>query len=47
VRNTLESLVAKGRIQRYKQNRSVMYTVVEGNHAQAQAAAQAESAGAA
>ncbi|MER6627982.1 hypothetical protein ABT301_07065 [Streptomyces sp. NPDC000987] len=29
VRNTLEALVAKGRIQRHKQNRSVMYTVVE------------------
>lgn len=29
VRNTLESLVAKGRIQRHKQQRSVMYTVVE------------------
>ncbi|GGV82468.1 MULTISPECIES: hypothetical protein [Streptomyces] len=47
VRNTLESLVAKGRIQRYKQNRSVMYTVVEGTNAQAQAAAEAGSAGAA
>ncbi|MEU5098717.1 hypothetical protein [Streptomyces sp. NPDC020996] len=31
VRNTLEALVAKGRIQRHKQNRSVMYTVVESN----------------
>ncbi|MFF3606852.1 hypothetical protein [Streptomyces sp. NPDC002463] len=29
VRNTLESLVAKGRIERHKQQRSVMYTVVE------------------
>jgi len=29
VRNTLESLVAKGRIQRHKQDRSVMYTLVE------------------
>nr|WP_202538084.1 hypothetical protein [Streptomyces sp. SID8379] len=29
VRNTLESLVAKGRIQRHKQQRSVMYTVVK------------------
>ncbi|WP_326793686.1 hypothetical protein OHA79_48555 (plasmid) [Streptomyces sp. NBC_00841] len=29
VRNTLESLVAKGRIQRHKQQRSVMYTLVE------------------
>ncbi|MFJ2766832.1 hypothetical protein [Streptomyces sp. NPDC087300] len=29
VRNTLESLVAKGRIQRHKQQRSVMYTVVQ------------------
>ncbi|MFJ5036256.1 hypothetical protein ACIQB5_51970 [Streptomyces sp. NPDC088560] len=28
VRNTLESLVAKGRIQRHKQQRSVMYTLV-------------------
>lgn len=28
VRNTLEALVAKGRIQRHKQGRSVMYTVV-------------------
>jgi hypothetical protein len=28
VRNTLESLVAKGRIRRHKQQRSVMYTVV-------------------
>ncbi|MFJ4622346.1 hypothetical protein [Streptomyces sp. NPDC088812] len=27
VRNTLESLVAKGRIQRHKQQRSVMYTL--------------------
>ncbi|AWW43290.1 MULTISPECIES: hypothetical protein [Streptomyces] len=29
VRNTLESLVAKGRIRRHKQDRSVMYTLVE------------------
>ncbi|WP_353940348.1 hypothetical protein ABII15_01260 [Streptomyces sp. HUAS MG91] len=29
VRNTLESLVAKGRIQRHKQQRSVMYTSTE------------------
>ncbi|MEU3354402.1 BlaI/MecI/CopY family transcriptional regulator [Streptomyces sp. NPDC037389] len=29
VRNTLESLVAKGRVQRHKQQRSVMYTLVE------------------
>ncbi|WP_206309412.1 hypothetical protein [Streptomyces sp. A0642] len=29
VRNTLESLVAKGRIQRHKQQRTVMYTLVE------------------
>lgn len=29
VRNTLESLVAKGRIQRHKQQRSVTYTLVE------------------
>ncbi|MGV9454455.1 hypothetical protein [Streptomyces sp. NPDC003635] len=29
VRNTLESLVAKGRIERHKQDRSVMYTLVE------------------
>ncbi|MFI7143136.1 hypothetical protein ACIBQ5_37250 [Streptomyces massasporeus] len=29
VRNTLESLVAKGCIERYKQNRTVMYTVIE------------------
>ncbi|GHE60375.1 hypothetical protein GCM10018785_31850 [Streptomyces longispororuber] len=28
VRNTLESLVAKGRIQRHKQRRSVLYTLV-------------------
>lgn len=30
VRNTLESLVAKGRIRRHKQQRSVMYTLVAG-----------------
>lgn len=29
VRNTLESLVAKGRIRRHKQKRSVMYSLVE------------------
>ncbi|MEV0175525.1 hypothetical protein AB0I00_30985 [Streptomyces sp. NPDC050803] len=29
VRNTLESLVAKGRIRRHKQKRSVMYTLVK------------------
>ncbi|MEU1268538.1 hypothetical protein [Streptomyces sp. NPDC005799] len=29
VRNTLESLVAKGRIQRHKQQRTVMYTLVK------------------
>jgi hypothetical protein len=29
VRNTLESLVAKGRIERHKQDRSVMYTLVK------------------
>jgi hypothetical protein len=28
VRNTLESLVAKGNLQRHKQQRSVMYTVI-------------------
>ncbi|MFF0478443.1 hypothetical protein [Streptomyces sp. NPDC004284] len=33
VRNTLESLVAKGRIERHKQQRSVMYTVVESDSA--------------
>ncbi|MFJ4715964.1 hypothetical protein [Streptomyces sp. NPDC088785] len=33
VRNTLESLVAKGRIQRHKQQRSVMYTFPESNSA--------------
>ncbi|MET9496292.1 hypothetical protein [Streptomyces sp. NPDC006552] len=30
VRNTLESLVAKGKIRRHKQDRSVMYTLVAG-----------------
>ncbi|WP_031010147.1 hypothetical protein [Streptomyces sp. NRRL F-5727] len=30
VRNTLESLVAKGRLRRHKEQRSVMYTVVDG-----------------
>ncbi|MFF7994498.1 hypothetical protein ACFZDG_32545 [Kitasatospora xanthocidica] len=29
VRNTLESLVAKGRVRRHKQERSVLYTLVE------------------
>ncbi|MFF5499840.1 hypothetical protein [Streptomyces aquilus] len=29
VRNTLESLVAKGRIRRHKQQRSVMYTLIK------------------
>ena len=29
VRNTLESLVAKGRIRRHKEQRSIMYTLVE------------------
>ncbi|MFF2328639.1 MULTISPECIES: hypothetical protein [unclassified Streptomyces] len=29
VRNTLESLVAKGRIRRHKQKRSVMYSLIE------------------
>ncbi|MFE4453289.1 hypothetical protein [Streptomyces sp. NPDC056796] len=29
VRNTLESLVAKGRVQRHKQQRSVMYTLTK------------------
>lgn len=34
VRNTLESLVAKGNIQRHKQQRSVLYTLAEsGRHA--------------
>jgi len=33
VRNTLESLVAKGRIRRHKQQRSVMYTLVETDEA--------------
>ncbi|MFG2133951.1 hypothetical protein ACGFNV_40165 [Streptomyces sp. NPDC048751] len=32
VRNTLESLVAKGRIRRHKQQRSVMYTLVRPDH---------------
>ncbi|MER5362580.1 hypothetical protein [Streptomyces sp. NPDC002785] len=43
VRNTLESLVAKGRIQRRKQQRSVMYTVVK--PARGQRAASAADAG--
>ncbi|MFE3034724.1 hypothetical protein ACFXKY_24150 [Streptomyces canus] len=34
VRNTLESLVAKGRIRRHKQQRSVMYALVERGEAQ-------------
>ncbi len=39
VRNTLESLVAKGSIQRHKQQRSVLYTLAEsGRHALALAA---------
>lgn len=29
VRNTLESLVAKGRVRRHRQQRSVMYTILE------------------
>jgi hypothetical protein len=29
VRNTIESLVAKGRVQRHKQQRSVMYTLAQ------------------
>ncbi|MFE3162580.1 hypothetical protein [Streptomyces sp. NPDC059224] len=29
VRNTLESLVAKGRVRRHRQRRSVMYTLIE------------------
>ncbi|MER5949467.1 hypothetical protein ABT127_25780 [Streptomyces sp. NPDC001904] len=33
VRNTLESLVARGRIQRHKQQRSVMYTNAESDPA--------------
>jgi len=33
VRNTLESLVAKGRIRRHKQQRSVMYTLVKPDRA--------------
>ena len=47
VRNTLESLVAKGRIQRYKQNRSVMYTVAEAGGAQADTTPAGEPVGAA
>lgn len=39
VRNTLESLVAKGRIRRHKQQRSVMYTLVK------QGAADSDSSG--
>ncbi|MEU1202119.1 hypothetical protein ABZ446_38690 [Streptomyces sp. NPDC005813] len=35
VRNTLEALVAKGRIQRHKQERSVMYTFTGGKGQQA------------
>ncbi|WP_051370400.1 hypothetical protein [Streptomyces sp. 142MFCol3.1] len=37
VRNTLEALVAKGRIQRHKRERSVMYTFAEGKGQQATA----------
>ncbi|GAA5040349.1 hypothetical protein [Streptomyces siamensis] len=37
VRNTLEALVAKGRIQRHKRERSVMYTFTEGKGQQATA----------
>ncbi|MFE2969777.1 hypothetical protein ACFXKC_40125 [Streptomyces sp. NPDC059340] len=33
VRNTIESLVAKGRIRRHKQQRSVMYTLVKRSEA--------------
>jgi predicted transcriptional regulator len=29
VRNTLESLVAKGQVRRHKEDRSVMYTLVD------------------
>jgi DNA-binding transcriptional regulator PaaX len=29
VRNTLESLVAKGQVQRHKQQRTVMYTLTD------------------
>jgi hypothetical protein len=32
VRNTLESLVAKGQVRRHKEERSVLYTLVDGNH---------------
>ncbi|MFI2645244.1 hypothetical protein [Streptomyces sp. NPDC018610] len=39
VRNTLEALVAKGRIQRHKQGRSVMYTLVGPEQEDAQAGA--------
>ncbi|MEU6571953.1 hypothetical protein [Streptomyces parvulus] len=41
VRNTLESLVAKGNVQRHKQQRSVMYTLVSG----AQGGVSAEAGG--
>ncbi|MFI2617009.1 BlaI/MecI/CopY family transcriptional regulator [Streptomyces sp. NPDC018584] len=33
VRNTLEALVAKGRVQRHKQQRSVMYTLTQSENA--------------
>ncbi|MFF8644276.1 BlaI/MecI/CopY family transcriptional regulator [Streptomyces sp. NPDC015345] len=33
VRNTLEALVAKGRVQRHKQQRSVMYTLTQSDNA--------------
>lgn len=41
VRNTLESLVAKGRIRRHKQQRSVMYTVEDGTEATSDATSDA------
>lgn len=44
VRNTLESLVAKGRIRRHKQQRSVMYTLVE-KATRATAASASDSSG--
>jgi hypothetical protein len=47
VRNTLESLVAKGRIRRHKQKRSVMYSLVEptGQSSAATGTGAAEAAG--
>ncbi|PSM42931.1 hypothetical protein C6Y14_12130 [Streptomyces dioscori] len=39
VRNTLESLVAKGRIQRHRQQRSVLYSLVESGRPENTAAA--------